>query len=308
VDVARLLPDRALKPRWSSATALVYIGAFVALTSTTALFAIVQEDHGDAAFVGYSVIAFALALGGALWLEQAERAVAAGVLATITVLFFGLVVGAFENLVGLLDLDETDDGYQPGLLVVELVLITAAGVALRRFRAPLLVLVAAVTAWAAVADLGSLFEWDDAGELLSLAVGVVLIAAGVVVDGAGQRGFGFWLHAVGGVALGGAVVALVSGGFGWALVGLLSLVYVGAAYRISRSSYAVLGAVGILTATAYFSLDDVTLFALVPAGEPSAPGIEPWQSVLWFVGAGLLIIALGLLGDRLRREAGEPEA
>src|ERR687897_2673250 len=88
MDVEGLLPADALRPRWSSASALVYLGGFVALIATSVLLGILGEDHGDWALVGYSALATALGLAVALWLEQSARPVAAGVLATVTVLFF----------------------------------------------------------------------------------------------------------------------------------------------------------------------------------------------------------------------------
>jgi hypothetical protein len=92
------------------------------------------------------------------------------------------------------------------------------------------------------------------------------------------------------------------------LVGVLALAYVAAAYWLERSSYAVLGAVGILATTTYFSLDAVSVVSNVFLGG-GASEIEPWQVALWFVAAGLLIGGLGLAGDglgRLRSDRNEP--
>jgi len=300
MEVERLLPADALRPRWSSGSALVYVGGFTILFATSALLGILADDHGDWAFVGYSVLATVLALGVALALEQSGRAIAAGVLATLAVAFFGTFVASAENALGILDADLGD--YQPGALLIELATIVSALVALQRFRAPLLVLPIAVTFWAAVADLGSLGSWDDAGEVLTVIVGIALIAAAVAVDRAGRQPYGLWLHLVGGFALGGGVIALVEGDFGWVLVGLLSLAYVAASYPLVRSSYAVLGAVGILATTTYFTLDGFALLGeLVPfgSGEIAEEGLDPWQAAFSFVVAGLVILVLGLVEDRV---------
>ena len=104
-----------------------------------------MTDHGDWALVGYSVLATALAIALALWLARSGRAVAAGVLAFLAVLFFALFVGSFENAIGIFDFDI--DEYQPASLLLEALTIGAALVALRRFRAPLLVLPIAVALW-----------------------------------------------------------------------------------------------------------------------------------------------------------------
>lgn len=295
-----LLPAEALRPRWSSASALVYMGGLVVLTATAGLIAILGEDHGEWAFVGYSAIATALALALALALENGKRAVAAGVLATLAVVFFALFVGGIENALGILDADVND--WQPGSLVVEALTLAAAYLALGRFRAPLLMLPIALVLWIVVADLGSIGSWSSAGEVLSILVGIALIAAGIAADRAGREPYGFWLHLIGGVALGGGVLGLVGSDVAWAFVGLLSLAYVAAAYLLGRSSYAVLGVIGILATTTHFTFDAVGLAgAFLPfGGGPSeASGLDPWQVALWFVAVGLGIVALGLVEDRI---------
>ena len=301
MDVKRLLPADPLRPRWSSATALVYLGGFVILGATSALLGILGDDHGDWALVGYSALATVLALALAHWLEQSDRAVAAGVLATVTVLFFAFFVGSFENAIGILDIDIDD--YQPAALLLEALTVGAALVALQRFRAPLLVLPIAVTFWIAVADLGSIGSWGDAGEVLSVLVGVALIAAAVAVDRSGREPYGLWLHVVGGLALGGGVLALVENDLAWAFVGLLSLAYVAAAYLLARSSYAVLGTIGILATTTYFTLNGFSLLGeFLPFGSGEVEeggGLDPWQVALWFVAAGLVIVVLSLVEDRV---------
>ena len=108
MDVQSLLPADALKPRWSSASALVYMGGIVALFATSGLLGILGDDHGEWALVGYSLLACAVALGLALALEQSGRAVAAGVFATLAVVFFTVFVAAFENGLGIFDFDVDD--------------------------------------------------------------------------------------------------------------------------------------------------------------------------------------------------------
>ena len=302
MTLERLLPGDALRPRWSSESALVYIGAIVALFATTSLLGILSEDHGDAALVGYSALATAAALALALALQHTGRLVAAGVLATLAVVFFAVFAGALETLIGILD-DFGNNDWTFGRFLLELLTIVAALVALRRFRAPLLVLPVALVFWFALVDIGP-------EEVMSIVAGVVLVAAGHAVDRAGREPFGFWLHLVGGLAFGGGVLALVDGNAGWILVGVLSVAYVLGAYTFSRSSYAVLGAIGILATTTHFIQDGlafVGVFVPVEIGDPNG-GIDPWQIALYYVGAGLLILGLGLLGDRFARLHGDAEA
>ncbi len=228
--------------------------------------------------------------------------VAAGVGATLAVVLLAVLAGGLLNALGVLDADIGD--YQPATLLVEALTIGAALAALRRFRTPLLVLPAALAFWIAVADLGSLVSWDDAGALLSIVAGLALAAAGVVADRAGRAPSGFWLHAVGGAAAGGGVLGLVGGDLGWGLVGLIALGYVAVAYGLERSSYAVLGAAGILITTTYFVVDPLGLIGgLVPFAPAVAPedGLAGWQIAISYVAAGLVIALLGVLA-RLRAE------
>jgi hypothetical protein len=303
VAFERLLPDEALKPRWSSSSALVYIGGLVVLFATASLLGVLGEDHGSAAVVGSSALATAVALALALALQRAERVVAAGVLATLAVVFFAVFVGAFEDLIGILDQDALGDDWEPGLLLVELLTIVAALAALNRFRAPLLVLPIALVFAFALIDVG-------AEEYLAIVSGLILVAVGHAVDRAGRAPYAMWLHLVGGASFGGGVLALVDGDVGWLFVGLLSIAYVVGAHVFARSSYAVLGAVGILATTTYFiedGLSYVGFFVPLEIGDPEG-GIDPWQIALYYIFAGLLLLALGLFGERLSRLHGDSEA
>jgi hypothetical protein len=303
VTLERLLPADALRPRWSSGSALVYIGGFVVLFATASLLGILGNDHGNAALVGFSALATGVALALALALQRAGRDVAAGVLATLAVVFFAVLVGSLEDLIGILDSDISGDDWQVGTLLLELLTIGAALAALRRFRAPLLVLPIAVVFWLALVDPG-------AEEIMSIVAGLILVAAGHAVDRADRRPYGFWLHFVGGTAFGVGVLGLIDGDAGWVVVGLLSIAYVVGAYAFGRSSYAVLGAIGILATTTHFIQDGlafVGVFVPFEIGNPQG-GIDPWQIALYYVCAGLLILALGLVGERFARLRGDTEA
>ena len=297
MNVERLLPADAVRPLWSSSSALVYAGGLVALFATVALLGIAGDDGGTWALVGAAVVAGSISLGLAETLARMQRAIAAGVAATLAVVFAGVVVGGLLDATGLLEADIGD--YQPAALLVEAVLIGASLAAVARYRAPLPVLVAALTFWIAVADLGSLTSWDDAGELLSVAAGVLLAAAGVVVDRAGREPFGFWLHAVGGLAAGGGLVALADESS--ALIALFALGYLALAFVLRRSSYAVLGVIGVLVATTLFAVDPLALVGgFLPFGSPGeGDALEGWQVALSYLVAGLALAAIGVAG-RLR--------
>jgi hypothetical protein len=231
----------------------------------------------------------------ALALERAGRAIAAGVAAVLAVVFATVVVGTLLNVLGALDSELGD--YQPGTLVVELALIAASLVALARFRAPILILPAALSFWLAVLDLSRLGSWEDAGEVLSIVAGLLLIADGIVVDRLGRPAYGFWQHAVGGLAAGGGL-ALLAGDGAWALTAAIALGFVAAAFALGRSSYAVLGAFGILLATTLFAVEPTAIAGafvpFFPAGEAST--LEDWQVAFAYLVAGLVLAAIGVVG------------
>lgn len=307
MSVDRFLPADAVRPIWSSSSVLVYVGGFVALLATIGLLGIAQDDGGDWALAGAAALACATAVALALALQRAARAIAAGVAATLAAVFAGATAGGLLSAVGALDADTGD--YQPATLAVEAVLVATALLGLRRFRAPLLVLPIAGTVWFAIADLGSLGSAEDAGEWLSVAAGALLIGAGIALDRIGRRPYAFWPHAVGGLALGGAL-AVLAGDDAWVLTALLGLAFVATAFLLARSSYAVLGAVGILLATTFFAVDPGgVLGGFLPFGPPpEGDGLEGWQVALSYLVAGLVLAAIGVAGRLSRLPRSGPVA
>lgn len=310
--IARLLAVEPLRPRWSTASVLVYIGGLVVLAATGALLGILGDLHGEWALAGYAAVAAAAALGIAVLLQQRNRGVAAGLAATLAVIFVTVSVAAFLSALGILDAD--GEGYDPTDHIIEAAILVAALLALYRFRAPLLMLVIGLTVFVTLVDIATTIPWDYADPAAALVVGALLVAAGVVIDRSGREPYGFWLHFIGAFAVGGAILDLVAGegDAGWIFIGVVSLAYVAVAYLLERSVYAVVGAIGILATTTYFTFDVVGLAtSLVPFGEGGGTDadVEPWQVATWFIVAGLLIGLLGLLGGRLRAprdERGDP--
>jgi hypothetical protein len=295
VNVERMLPADAVAPKWSSASALVYSGGFVVLFAGTVLLGLSNDSWGEWALVGTALVATAAALAVALLLQQAKRAIAAGVAALLAVVFAAVVVGALLNVLGALDSELGD--YQPAALVVEATLIAGSLIALARFRAPILVLPAALAFWFAVVDLSRLVSWDHVGEVLSIVAGLLLIADGIVVDRLGRHAYGFWQHAVGGLAAGGGL-AILAGDDAWALTAVIALGFVAAGFVLGRSSYAVLGALGILLATTLFAVEPTSVAgAFVPFFPPGeASTLSDWQVASAYLVAGLLIAGIGVAG------------
>ena len=85
--------------------------------------------------------------------------------------------------------------------------------------------------------------------IVSIFVGFVLMLVGAGAD----RAYGFWIHVVAGLAIGGAFLYLWhSADWEWILIGLIALLYFVIAGGFDRSSYAVFGAIGLLLAWSHF--------------------------------------------------------
>lgn len=302
MDVERAFPTDPVRPVWSTSSALVYIGGFVSLLATFGLIAIAHDDGGEWALVAAAFVAGAVSFAAAEGLARAERMIAAGVAAFLAVMFAGVTVGAVLDALGALE--ASIDDYQPASLLVEATFVAAGIAAVRRYRSPLPMLVVALAVWVAIADVGSLASWDGAGELLSVAAGALLAVAGVLLDRAGRPTYAFWLHALGGVAAGGGIVALADDS-AWPLIALIALAYVALAFLFERSSYAVLGAIGLLLATTMFAVDPGALLGgFIPFGEPAeGDALDGWQIALSYLVTGLVLAAIGVFG-RLRRVRG----
>ncbi|MGH3071850.1 MAG: hypothetical protein ACRDNB_06220, partial [Gaiellaceae bacterium] len=99
----------------------------------------------------------------------------------------------------------------------------------------------------------------------------------------------FWLHLVGGISVGGGVLGFWhEHTWEWLLVMAVALGYVLVARRLARSSYAVLGAIGLAAATTYFVEKWFTFGSLVPFFP-----VEPDENADW--GRPLVYLALGIV-------------
>jgi uncharacterized membrane protein YdjX (TVP38/TMEM64 family) len=113
-----------IKPRWTSATFVLYFGAFIVLFALVALLGVLAEEHGDALFVVLSAVILAGTAGLAWFLRARESPLAAGLFATITAVVFGVFFGSLLQLIGLLDTDT--DGFDVGRLLVEVAVLATA--------------------------------------------------------------------------------------------------------------------------------------------------------------------------------------
>jgi hypothetical protein len=166
----------------------------------------------------------------------------------------------------------------------------------RRFRFPFISLITVFAVWYFVTDLisggGNWSTW------VTLIIGLIYLAAAGATDSPSS----FWWHLGAGVLIGGALLKWwhVSD-LDWALISVAALFFVAVGYASKRSSWAVLGAVGLFLAGSHFAVE-------WSKGTTSILGVRnprDWVPYAVFAFVGFLLVALGL--RRAGREAGEPE-
>ena len=297
-----------LKPTWRSATFLQYLGAVFALGSLGAFFTVAQDEHGTFGLFGWSLLALALLVALAVGAEQRGEAVVAGLLSFIAVFCWAVLLASLFDGLGF-DLAPNAAGFFNGglgldTIVLELLVLGGAGYALGRFRFPLLVLPIAAVSWYAVMDLleGLLGGGNTATALLAILIGLVFVLIGAAYDGGGHHPYAFWLHVVGGLSVGGGILWFWhEHTWEWLLVLIVSLIYIAVARSLGRSSYAVLGALGLAGTATYFIERWFSLGSLVPFFPAEPDSADKWGRPLVYLALGAVFIVLGLLVERGRR-------
>jgi hypothetical protein len=308
----------AIRAPWSSASFLVYLGGITILVAVGSLLEVQSGEHGAGGFVGWALLIFVVATVLAELARRSGHRVTAGLLALTSVLAFVTSLGALLDWLGWLDtdLESPFGGTRLSWLFLELSLILAAAVALRVFRFPLLVFVLAAGGWFFVTDL--LAGGGDGSAVVTLLFGLVVFGTAFIVDRGDTRPYAFWLHVVGGLTIGGGLLWFFhDGDWDWVLVGVAGVLYIALADRLGRSSWAVLGAWGMLQTAAHFGEKWSELgglafaafylfpFVLADAFDESYEqrATHPWASALVFAVTGLVFIGIGLLLAHRRLEA-----
>jgi hypothetical protein len=313
-----LIPATVFRAGWSSSAFLFYAGTLVMLISILILLSSQNGEGDDFGLFGWSSLGLAAIVAAAGALRNAGLDLLAGLAAFIGLVVFAVWLGAFEDWIGLFP-DDRDrffsEDFEGGLFVIEALVVAAGLGALRLFRFPLLVLPIAAVFWYAVVDNVAVIVRDKPGEdtyaALSIVAGLLLVAAGIVLDRSDRGSYALWPHVAGGLAVGGGVLELLDhGNWRWALAGLISLVFVAAARVLARSSYAVIGALGILIVGAHF----IEKWFSVPPPFPflffygfdEDGSSDTWKGPFGYMVLGLVLVALGFLLERLPRRAARP--
>jgi hypothetical protein len=288
-------------PRWASWTFLLYAGGLTILGASLAALSALADEHGDAAFVGYALLFFAAAAALAVLLRRdGGHPIAAGITAVIAVALFAGLIGALYTWAGWLDDGPAFRGFDLARLTLTLLTLAAALVALPLFRFPLLVLVIVLTTWFFVTDL--LSGGGNWSATVTFLVGLFFLVVAASLDTGGHHPYAFWLHVGAGLTIGGSLVYFLhDGDFEWALIAIGGLLYIAVAARIARSSWAVLGAIGILLSAAHYATGDTAVSLLPFVGLDS--GSNGLRGPVVFAVTGFVLMLLGgLLARRMARQ------
>jgi hypothetical protein len=284
---------------------LAYTGALTALVASVAWLGVISDDHGQGTFAGWSVLFWLLAEVLAFALLGRGHRVAAGLFGFVGLGLFALMVGAFFSWFGWLPHDKPLGGFHIGILALQLLVLIAAAIDLGIFKFPLFALVLAGLGWYFVTDLVS--SGGNWSAWVTLFVGLFLFVMGLANDGGDTRPYGFWVHVVAGLTIGGALLYWWhSSDFQWALIIVVGIVFMAVGAGIRRSSYAVLGTIGLFLATWHYaagsgSSGSVDIFG---AQTPSRPA--SWAGPVAFLCLGLFLALLGMVFWRRDPEPVEP--
>jgi hypothetical protein len=284
-----------VRPTWSTWSFLVYTGGLTTVLALAGWAAYLARHSGRAGDFGWTLLLSAVLAALAEAFRRTGHRVTGGVFA------FG-AVGAGVAAAGTLFLwfgwhvvpRSSVHGFRPSLLLVEAVWIVLAVAALRRFRFPLLVVQLAAAVWLFVVDLVS--NGGSWTTIVSLVVGLSYLVAAVRLDRGDRRPYGFWLHVAAGLATGGTILHWLGHGgtLEWVLVALFSVGYVLLASPLERSSWAVVGTIGLFLAAEHFAVHWIRAGVFFFPGA----GTRLWVPPLVFSCLGALLVALGLASAR----------
>lgn len=290
----------ARRPRWSSASFLLYAGGLVVLAAAAWGLQATGSRAGDVAFVGWSALVLAVLVSVALAFRRRDEWLAAGVFAVAGVVAAAIFLGSVFAWWGWLGNEGGPfDGFHVGNLVLLLLVLAGARTALLLFAFPLLVGLQALVVWYLVTDL--LSNGGGWSAVVTFLVGVAYLVVGSTVDRGPRRAHGFWCHLAAGLLVGGALLYFWHSTAGdWILVALGGLVFVGLGSRLGRSSWTVLGALGLALAAAYVARRwagiELALFTEGPRQ------LRPWVPPVVLAALGVVYVALGLAAERRRSE------
>lgn len=300
-----------LRPAWSGASFLLYAGAFTVLVALAVFFGDLGEGQGSWALVGWSALALVILCVAAVAAHQDGRRVVAGLAAFVAIGALAVVAGSFLDAIGLADdVEPFDRDLELAPLLVEALVLGGALYAARELRFPLLLLAAIGAKIVLVLDtVAGVFGTGNWIAWAALLLGLAELAFAASLDGGDRRAWAFWKHAAAALLIGGAALWFLDGGdFGWVVIGLVALGFVGLARAFGRSVWAVVGALGLFLVVTHFVDESDALVGLVPffPVEAQGDGLELWQIALVYMGLGVAYVLLGQLLRQPTLHDGDP--
>ena len=296
------------KPLWTTSSFVLYAGAFTVLLGAGAALAYLSDAYGSGAFVGWTLLPLAVLFVIAHAFRGRGEWIPAGLFIFVDLIVWLVFLGALLEWWGWAPNEEGSpfDGWHWGLWLMIVIAIATAFVDLGIFKFPLLVVFPPLLAWVLVVDV--LSGGGDWAAVLTLFIGLVYLGIGRALDGGASRPYGFWVHLVSGVLIGGALLQWWnSSDTDWALVAVTGLVFIGIARGARRSSWAVLGFIGIFMAATYYvvqwsGLGDLPFLFF---GQGADGGeLRPWVPGLVYGIVGLFLVLVGrLVGSRTEEPA-----
>jgi hypothetical protein len=283
-----------VRPRWSTWSYLVYTGGFVFASALGGWVGYLSTHSGNAVDALWALLLLAALVVVAEAFRRTGHPVSAGVFAFTAVAGLVAFVAELWRWFGWRIDPQSPRGFNVSLLAIEAIWIVAAVVALRRYRFPLIVAHVALATYMFLLYVFSNGGWWSS--VVSVGVGLAFLIAAVTVDAGEQRPYGFWLHVAAGLAIGGGVLYWFrhGGNIEWTLIVLAAIAYVFLASSLRRSSWAVLGTIGLFVASDHFVLEWTRIHFFFSEGE----GSRPWVPPLVFTAMGALLVALGLVVSR----------
>jgi hypothetical protein len=284
---------QVIHPRWSPWSFLLYAGGLTTLLAAGSLLAYFSDKHGPGVYTLLALIVFFLFAFIARALRRdGKHPIVAGLFGfSSVVLFSGFVYALYSWFGWIHSSDSAFAGFDLARLTWFLFTLIAALVALSAFHFPLILVIAVSAGWFFVTDLIS--GGGNWSAVVTFLVGLVFLRLARNLDAGPSRPYGMWMHVGAGLAIGGSLLWFFHrGDFRWAIIAFVGVLFAKLAEAFGRTSWAVFGTIGILSAAVHFSarLTDTQLSLF---GTDFGPPTRGWAPAFVFGIAGALLLILG---------------
>jgi hypothetical protein len=283
------------KPIWTSSTFLLYLGGLTVLVSALGSLVYLGTNYSQGELVAWTLLPLVVLNVVAHALRARGAWIAAGVFAFSWVAVWAVFLAILFRWFGwhLGSSSSAFHGWHWSLWLLELLVIAAAAGGLQRFRFPSLMIYVLFGWWLLVTDVIS--GGGNWSAVVTLFFGVTYLFVGVAIDRGRSRPYGFWWHFVSGLLVGGSLLYWWhSSELDWALLTTASVIFILLAGVTWRSTWAVIGAAGIVAASTHWT------FEWVSEGFSLSSPSRTWVPFVVFAVVGFAFVLLGLYIGRRR--------